>query len=134
MILPVTCLTSGSLAYLSRFVRGATLEVIRQDYVRTARAKGMEERRIVMRHVFKNTLIPLITLLGLLLPTMFSGSVILEYIFGWPGIGALFFDSVQARDYPVVLALSFITATIVLVSTLVADLLYAWADPRVTYH
>ncbi len=134
MILPVVCLTYGSLAYLSRFVRGATLEVIRQDYIRTARAKGMEERRVVTRHVFKNTLIPLITLLGLLLPTMFSGSVILEYIFGWPGIGALFFDSVQARDYPVVLALSFITATIVLVSTLVADLLYAWADPRVTYH
>ncbi|MFQ5352978.1 MAG: ABC transporter permease [Candidatus Binatia bacterium] len=134
MVLPVICLTYGSLAFLSRFVRGSTLEVFRQDYVRTARAKGLAERSIVFRHVFKNTLIPVVTLLGLLLPTMFSGSVILEYIFGWPGIGELFFSSVLARDYPVVLALSFITATLVLLSTLLADLLYAWADPRVTYH
>lgn len=133
MILPTICLSYGSLAFLSRFVRGSTLEVIRQDYIRTARAKGLEEKRIVYRHVFKNTLIPVITLLGLLLPALFSGSVILEYVFGWPGIGELFFDSVQARDYPVVMGLSFITAVLVLVSTLIADLLYAWADPRVTY-
>jgi len=133
MILPTICLSYGSLAFLSRFVRGSTLEVIRQDYIRTARAKGLEERRIVYRHVFKNTLIPIITLLGLLLPALFSGSVILEYIFGWPGIGELFFDSVLARDYPVVMGLSFISAVLVLFSTLLADLLYAWADPRVTY-
>jgi len=134
MVLPVVCLTYGSLAFLSRFVRGSTLEIFRQDYVRTARAKGLEERKIIFRHVFKNTLIPVVTLLGLLLPTMFSGSVILEYIFGWPGIGQLFLNSVLARDYPVVLALSFITATLVLFSTLLADLIYAWADPRVTYN
>ncbi|MDH3197130.1 MAG: ABC transporter permease [Candidatus Krumholzibacteria bacterium] len=133
MVLPTICLSYGSLAFLSRFVRGSTLEVIRQDYIRTARAKGLEEKRIVYRHVFKNTLIPVITLLGLLLPALFSGSVILEYIFGWPGIGELFFDSVLARDYPVVMGLSFISAVLVLASTLIADLLYAWADPRVTY-
>jgi len=133
MILPTICLSYGSLAFLSRFIRGSTLEVIRQDYIRTARAKGLEEKRIVYHHVFKNTLIPVITLLGLLLPALFSGSVILEYVFGWPGIGELFFDAVQARDYPVVMGLSFITAVLVLVSTLIADLLYAWADPRVTY-
>jgi peptide/nickel transport system permease protein len=115
-------------------VRGATLEVIRQDYVRTARAKGLPEDRVVYRHVFKNTLIPVVTLLGLLLPALFSGSIILEYVFSWPGIGELFFDSVSSRDYPVIMGLSFITAVIVLISTLVADLLYAWADPRVTYH
>jgi peptide/nickel transport system permease protein len=133
MILPTICLTYGSLAFLSRFVRGSTLEVIRQDYVRTARAKGLEENAIVYRHVFKNTLIPVLTLFGLLLPTLISGSVILESIFSWPGIGDLFFDAVLARDYPVVMGLSFITAVLVLLSTLIADLLYAWADPRITY-
>ena len=133
MVLPVLCLTYGSLAYLSRFVRGSSLEVIRQDYIRTARAKGLDEREIVYRHVFRNTLIPVLTLLGLLLPTLISGSVILESIFSWPGVGELFFTAVRARDYPVVMGLSFITAVLVLVSTLLADLLYAWADPRVTY-
>jgi peptide/nickel transport system permease protein len=133
MILPTVCLTYGSLAYLSRFVRGSTLEVIRQDYIRTARAKGLDDARIVYRHVFKNTLIPILTLLGILLPTLISGSVILEYIFSWPGIGQLFFEAVLSRDYPTVMGLSFLTAVLVLLSTLVADLLYAWADPRITY-
>jgi len=133
MVLPVICLTYGSLAFLSRFVRGSSLEVIRQDYIRTARAKGLGEKEIVYRHVFRNTLIPVLTLLGLLLPTLISGSVILESIFSWPGVGELFFTAVRARDYPVVMGLSFITAVLVLVSTLLADLLYAWADPRVTY-
>jgi peptide/nickel transport system permease protein len=133
MVLPTICLTYGSLAYLSRFVRGATLEVIRQDYVRTARAKGLDDTRIVYRHVFKNTLIPVLTLLGILLPTLISGSVIIETIFSWPGIGQLFFEAVLSRDYPTVMGLSFMTAVIVLISTLVADLLCAWADPRVTY-
>jgi peptide/nickel transport system permease protein len=133
MVLPTICLTYGSLAFLSRFVRGSTLEVIRQDYVRTARAKGLDEDRVVYSHVFRNTLIPVLTLLGLLLPTLISGSIILEAIFSWPGIGALFYESVLARDYPTVMGLSFVTAVMVLLSTLAADLLYAWADPRVTY-
>ena len=133
MILPTFCLTYGSLAFLSRFVRGSSLEVIRQDYIRTARAKGLAERRIVYTHVFRNTMIPLLTLLGLLLPTLISGSIILESIFSWPGVGNLFFNAVLARDYPVVMGLSTITAVLVLFSTLLADLLYAWADPRVTY-
>jgi len=133
MILPTICLTYGSLAFLSRFVRGSTLEVIRQDYIRTARAKGLDDTRVVYRHVFKNTLIPVLTLLGILLPTLISGSVILEYIFSWPGIGALFFESVLSRDYPTVMGLSFITAVMVLLSTLISDLLCAWADPRITY-
>ncbi len=133
MILPTICLTYGSLAYLSRFVRGSSLDVIRQDYIRTARAKGLDEGRIVYQHVLRNTMIPILTLLGLLLPTLVSGSIIIESIFSWPGIGNLFFDAVRARDYPVVMGLSFITAVLVLLSTLLADLLYAWADPRVTY-
>ncbi len=133
MILPTFCLTYGSLAFLSRFVRGSSLEVIRQDYIRTARAKGLGEAKIVYTHVFRNTLIPVLTLLGLLLPTLISGSIILESIFSWPGVGNLLFNAVLARDYPVVMGLSTITAVLVLVSTLLADLLYAWADPRVTY-
>ena len=133
MVLPTVCLTYGSLAFLSRFVRGSTLEVIRQDYIRTARAKGLDDNQVVYRHVFKNTLIPILTLLGILLPTLISGSVILEYIFSWPGIGALFFESVLSRDYPTVMGLSFITAVMVLLSTLISDLLCAWADPRVAY-
>ena len=133
MILPTVCLTYGSLAFLSRFVRGSTLEVIQQDYVRTARAKGLKEDTIVYGHVFRNTLIPILTLMGLLLPTLISGSIILEAIFSWPGIGALFYESVLARDYPTIMGLSFITSLLVLLSTLLADLLYAWADPRVTY-
>ena len=133
MVLPTVCLTYGSLAFLSRFVRGSTLEVIQQDYVRTARAKGLKEDTIVYGHVFRNTLIPILTLLGLLLPTLISGSIILEAIFSWPGIGALFYESVLARDYPTIMGLSFVTSLLVLLSTLLADLLYAWADPRVTY-
>ncbi len=132
-ILPTVCLTYGSLAYLSRFARGSSLEIVRQDYIRTARAKGLDERDIVYRHVFRNTMIPMVTLLGLFLPTLISGSVIIESIFSWPGVGDLFFTAVRARDYPMVMGLSFITAVMVLVSTLLADLCYAWADPRVTY-
>jgi peptide/nickel transport system permease protein len=126
-------LTYGSLAYLSRFARGSSLEVVRQDYIRTARAKGLDENSIVYRHVFRNTMIPMVTLLGLFLPTLISGSVIIESIFSWPGVGELFFSAVRSRDYPVVMGLSFITAVMVLISTLLTDLLYAWADPRVTY-
>ncbi len=133
MVLPTVCLTYGSLAFLSRFVRGSTLEVIRQDYIRTARAKGLDDRKVVFRHVFKNTLIPVVTLLGILMPTLISGSIILEHIFSWPGVGALFFDAVLSRDYPTVMGLSFVTAVLVLLSTLVADVLYTWVDPRVNY-
>jgi len=133
MVLPTVCLTYGALAFLSRFVRGSTLEVIHQDYIRTARAKGLDDSRVVYKHIFKNTLIPVVTLLGILLPTLISGSIILEYIFSWPGIGQLFFNSVMSRDYPTVMGLSFITSLLVLLSTLVADLLYTWVDPRVSY-
>jgi peptide/nickel transport system permease protein len=133
MVLYVACTTYGSLAYYSRFVRGNLLEVIRQDYIRTAKAKGLSGRDVVLKHAFRNTLIPLVTLVGLVFPTVLSGSVILEVIFTWPGIGRLFFDSVLQRDFPVVMALSTATAVLVLVSTLVADLLYSVVDPRVSH-
>lgn len=133
LVLPTICLTYGSLAFLSRFVRGSTLEVIHQDYIRTARAKGLDDGTVIYKHILRNTLIPVVTLLGILLPALISGSIILEYIFSWPGVGALFFDAVMSRDYPTVMGLSFITAVMVLLSTLLADLLYTWVDPRVKY-
>ncbi len=127
------CYTFGNLAYWSRFVRQNLLEVIRQDYVRTARAKGLEERVVILRHAFRNSLIPLISLIGLTFPFVLSGSVILEYMFNWPGLGRLYFESVLARDYPTIMALNFITAIMVLAATFIADMAYGLVDPRVSY-
>jgi peptide/nickel transport system permease protein len=127
------CFTFGELAFYSRFARQNLLEVIRQDYIRTARAKGLSEGRVVLRHAFVNSLIPLITLLGLTFPEILSGSVILEYMFNWPGLGRLYFESVLQRDYPTLMALNFITAFLVLLGTLLADLAYGLVDPRVSY-
>lgn len=127
------CFSFGSWAYYSRFVRQNMLEVLRQDYIRTARAKGLTESRVVLRHAFRNSLIPVMTLLGLMLPAIIGGSVILEVMFNWPGLGRLFFESMLARDYPTIMAISFITACLVLLGTLLADLSYALVDPRVSY-
>ncbi|MCK5272427.1 MAG: ABC transporter permease [Sedimentisphaerales bacterium] len=127
------CFSFGSWAYYSRFVRQNMLEVLRQDYIRTARAKGLSESRVVLRHAFRNSLIPVMTLLGLMLPAIIGGSVILEVMFNWPGLGRLFFESMLARDYPTIMAISFITACLVLLGTLLADLSYALVDPRVSY-
>jgi peptide/nickel transport system permease protein len=127
------CFAFGNLAYYSRFVRQNLLEVIRQDYVRTARAKGLPERTVILRHAFRNSLIPLISLIGLTFPFVLSGSVILEYMFNWPGLGRLYFESVLGRDYPTIMALNFITAVLVLLTTFAADLAYGWVDPRVSY-
>jgi len=132
-IMITLCFTLGNLAYFSRFARQNLLEVIRQDYIRTARAKGLTEWTVILKHAFPNTLIPLITLMSLTLPFILSGSVILEYMFNWPGLGRLFFDSILRRDYPTIMAMSFITATLVLIGTLLADIAYALVDPRVSY-
>ncbi len=133
LLLITICFTYPALAFQSRFVRGNLLEVLRQDYVRTARAKGLAERHVVRRHAMRNTLIPLVTYLGMLFPTVISGSAILEVMFAWPGIGRLMFDSILQRDYPTVMALSVITAVLVQVGTLLADVSYAWIDPRIRY-
>jgi peptide/nickel transport system permease protein len=133
MVLPVICYTYVSLAYYVRFIRSNLQEVIRQDYIRTARAKGLRERTVVLKHAFRNTLIPLVTLLGLTVPSLLSGSVILERIFAWPGIGRLFLERIYQRDYPVIMGLVFLFSILVLVGNLLADLLYALVDPRITY-
>ncbi|MBE0535325.1 MAG: ABC transporter permease [Phycisphaerae bacterium] len=127
------CFTYGALAYYARFVRQNMLEVLRQDYVRTARAKGLTERHVIMRHGFRNALVPVMTLCGLLLPAIIGGSVILEVMFNWPGMGRLFFESMMSRDYPTIMALTFITACLVLLGTLLADLSYPLVDPRIAY-
>jgi peptide/nickel transport system permease protein len=133
LILPLACLTYGGLAYDSRFIKANMEEALRQDYIRTARAKGAAYWRIIVVHAFRNTLIPFVTLLGLSLPSLLSGAVILEGIFGWPGMGQLFFQSVGRRDYDVIMGLTLIFTTLTLAGQLLADILYAFVDPRVTY-
>jgi len=131
LVLPVACLTYGGLAYLSRLTRASMLEVIREDYVRTARAKGLSERVVIFKHAFRNALLPLITLLAFLLPSMFGGSVIIESIFSVPGMGQLGFEAVLSRDYPVIMAITAISALLTLIGLLISDILYAALDPRI---
>jgi peptide/nickel transport system permease protein len=133
-ILPIVCFTYGSLAYYSRFIRANMQEVIRQDFIRTARAKGVPPRRVVWRHAFRNTLIPLVTLIGLTLPHLLSGAVILEQIFAWPGMGRLYFEAIGQRDYDTIMGLTLMFSVLTLLGQLLADVLYAVVDPRVTYH
>jgi peptide/nickel transport system permease protein len=134
MILPVTCYTYGALAYLSRFVKANMEEVIRQDYIRTARAKGVGPFAVIVNHAFRNTLIPFVTLIGLTLPGLLSGSIILEQVFSWPGMGQLFLNAITWRDYPVIMGLALIFSVLTLLGQLLADVLYAVVDPRVTYN
>ncbi len=133
MFLPVLCFTYGSLAYFCRFVKSNMLEVIRQDYIRTAQAKGVPPTRVIVVHAFRNTLIPFVTLVGLTMPGLLSGSVILEQIFAWPGMGRLFFEAISERDYPTIMGLVLMFSVLTLVGQLLADILYAVVDPRVTY-
>lgn len=131
LVLPVITLAYAQLAIFARFSKSALNEVIRQDFITAARAKGAGEGAVLWRHAFRNALIPLITLLGLTIPYLISGSVIVEQIFQWDGIGLLYFDSILSRDYPTVMGLTVITAVVTLLASLLADILYAVADPRV---
>ncbi len=134
LVLPVTVLAyGGTLALFMRHTRSSMLEVVRQDYVRTARSKGLSERVVIYRHALKNALIPLITLLGLSLPMFFSGALITENIFAIPGIGRLVVQSVFTRDYNVIMGINVIAASLVICGNLLADLLYAVVDPRIRY-
>ncbi|MEZ6044750.1 MAG: ABC transporter permease [Planctomycetaceae bacterium] len=130
-MMPIICSTYGSLAFLSRFVNSNMQEVIRQDYIRTARAKGLPPETVLLRHAFRNTLIPLITQLGLALPGLLGGSIIIEGIFQWPGMGQLFFESIGKRDYPVIMGLTLMFSILTLLGQLLADIFYAAADPRI---
>jgi len=133
LTLPTVSLSLVLTAGVARHMRSGMLEVIRQDYVRTARAKGLPERTVIFKHALRNALIPVITLLGLYLPLLFSGTVFIEYVFAWPGMGKAVVDAILARDYPLVMAGSFLFAVMVVVGNVVADLLYAAVDPRIRY-
>ncbi|WP_449255032.1 ABC transporter permease [Bosea sp. (in: a-proteobacteria)] len=132
LIGPVMVLALVSTAVWSRYMRSSMLEVVNQDYVRTARAKGLPERAILIRHALRNALLPMITITGLHVPTLLSGALVTETIFTWPGMGRLFLDSISYRDYPVVMGILMFTAVLVLLGSLVADLLYGVADPRIS--
>ena len=133
VVLPIFCYTYGSLAFLARQMRGSMLEVIRQDYIRTARAKGLSEKIVVYKHALRNSLIPIITIAGGILPSLVSGSIIIETIFTIPGLGLLEFNALTARDYPVILAVFTISAVLTLAGILVSDILYSIVDPRIAY-
>lgn len=131
LALPVFVATFGSLAGMSRFMRSSVLEVLRQDYILTARAKGLPERIVLFRHALANALLPVITLLGLAVPGLIGGSVILEYIFSLPGMGQLFYNAVMARDYPLIMGNLVLGAVLTLAGNLLADFCYGLADPRI---
>ncbi|MBN1287581.1 MAG: ABC transporter permease [Anaerolineae bacterium] len=132
-IMPVIALSAPSAAPLARYARSSMLEVLNQDYLQTARAKGARERRVIWRHAFPNALLPIITVVALRLPFLFGGSVIIEQIFQWQGLGSMSVKAVLDSDYPIIMAVNLIFAVLVLASNLLADMLYAVADPRVRY-
>ena len=132
LILPVTVLSLGLVAGWSRYIRASMLEVLRQDYVRTAWAKGLKQRGVILKHVLRNALIPLITVVGLALPSLFGGAVLTETIFNYPGMGRLYLQALN-NDWPLVMGILVITTVLVVVSNMLADVLYAVVDPRIRY-
>ena len=132
-IMPITVLALFQAASLTRYVRSAMLDVIRLDYVTTARAKGLGERVVILKHVVRNALIPVVTLVALQMPGIFGGAIVTEQIFRIPGIGSLLISSILANDTPVVMAVTFVFACLVVFFNLIADILYGWLDPRITF-
>ena len=133
LVLPVFCSAFGGLAYLSRYARGSMLEIIRQDYIYTARAKGLRESKVIFKHALKNALMPIITLLGLSIPGLIGGSVIFETIFAIPGVGRLFWEAVMTRDYPLIMGIFVLGCFLTQIGILISDIAYAYVDPRIRY-
>lgn len=133
LVLPVTVMSLGSLAGIARYMRSSMLEVIRQDYVRTARAKGLPEKVVILKHALRNALLPIVTLLGFELPILFGGSVIIETIFSWPGLGLLSIRAIFQRDYQIVMAMNMIGAVLMILGNFLSDVLYIIVDPRIKY-
>jgi peptide/nickel transport system permease protein len=131
LILPVSMLAAGWVAWYSRFLRASMLETIHQDYVRTARAKGLSERLVVLGHGFRNAAIPLVTLMALDVPFLFAGALFTEVIFAWPGMGRLFYAAAERRDYGLLMAIIMITSALIILANILADMIYAWLDPRI---
>lgn len=133
LVLPVICLTYGAIASLSRFARTGLLDVIRADYIRTARAKGLSESMVVIKHAVRNGMIPILTLIGLLLPALIGGSVIIEVIFNIPGLGLLLFEAIKSLDYNVIMGVLLVSAVLTLFGLLISDISYAIVDPRISF-
>ncbi|MEZ4637747.1 MAG: ABC transporter permease [Caldilineaceae bacterium] len=133
LVMPVGTLSLAWIAWYSRFFRASMLEVLNADYVRTARAKGLTNRRVIYVHALRNAVMPLVTMIALDIPSMFAGALFIETIFSWPGMGRLFWEAARGRDYPVLLGVILINAAVIVVANIVADLLYAMIDPRVQY-
>ncbi|MCX6080532.1 MAG: ABC transporter permease [Chloroflexi bacterium] len=133
MVLPVSMLSLAWVSWYTRFLRTSMLDTIRQDYIRTARAKGLKKLKVYLKHALPNAIMPMITLVTLDLASLFAGAVYTETIFSWPGMGRLFYQSALRRDYPVLMAVVMITAVLIVFSNLLADILYAYADPRIRY-
>lgn len=133
LVLPVMTMVIGSLAGLTRYQRSSMLEVLNQEYIRTARAKGLPERVVIFKHALRNALIPTITILGLSLPDLFGGAFIIENIFAWPGMGRLGVMAIFQRNYPLIMGIIVLTSVLILIGNLLADILYAVVDPRIRY-
>ncbi len=133
LVLPVTALSAGWTAWYSRFLRSSLLDVLHEDYIRTARAKGLVENLVYYRHALRNAILPLVTLIALDLPSLFAGALFIETIFAWPGMGRLFWDAARGRDYPVLLGVVMIDAVLIVGCNILADLFYGLLDPRVKY-
>ncbi|HZG79934.1 MAG TPA: ABC transporter permease, partial [Brevibacillus sp.] len=131
---PAFVLATGIAGSMVRYVRSSMLEILGQDYLRTARSKGLREFLVVNKHAFRNALIPIITVIGMDIPLLIGGAVVTEQIFQWPGLGQLTIQSILSRDYPTLMAINFIAAITVLLSNLLADILYSVADPRIKYN
>lgn len=133
LALPAFTIAIGSIAGWSRYVRSSTIESLSQDYVRTGRAKGMDERRVLLGHVLRNALIPFVTVVGIDVPLYLTGAVLTETVFSWPGMGRLFFDALTVRDYPILMGILLLGAVLIVLGNLIADILYGVLDPRISY-
>jgi peptide/nickel transport system permease protein len=133
LILPASVLAFGGTATFLRYTRASVLEVMRQDHVTTARSKGLSERRVQIRHILRNALLPVVTVLGLSLPSLITGALFVETLFTWPGVGSLAIQATQQRDYPLILAVGIVTSVTIVASNLLTDIAYAFVDPRIRY-
>lgn len=133
LVLPVAALSLGWIAWYSRFLRSSMMDVLHEDYVRTAKAKGAKENVVYYKHALRNAILPLVTLIALDLPSLFAGALFVETIFAWPGMGRLFWDAAKGRDYPVLLGVVMITAVLIIIANILADLAYGWLNPQVKY-
>lgn len=131
MVMPTLVLTFSLAGSMIRYIRSSMLEILQQNYLRTARGNGISERKVIWKHAFRNALVPIITVIGMQIPVLFGGAVIVEQVFSWPGLGLMTMSAIISRDYPVIMGICLLSAIVVLVSNLITDILYALADPRI---